>query len=105
VTFFDGRNWAELANNVHDPEKGPTGWTNDKYDYIYSPENQAPPVSGISKPDYELAIQGMNLGSQLKKDENFQEYLKALSCDLATKLSRYYQWTDPGNWIRNHLKG
>jgi RHS repeat-associated protein len=102
VTFFDGWQFAEMANFVHD---NPAQWEN--YDYISSPIYEAPPPSGISKPDFLLAIEGEMLGLKLVSDRNFQKQLESVlgNCYDVTKLPIPYLWTNPGMWIRAHLKG
>jgi RHS repeat-associated protein len=98
VAFFDGRGLAEIGNLIHD---NPGQW--EDYDYLSSPENEAPPSSGISKPDYDLAFQGMDLGDQLRYDYNLMEEFNFWGCD-AKKVHPEWKWTEPGNWIRDHLK-
>jgi RHS repeat-associated protein len=93
TTYFDGGTWANLANFVHDG----FGWEN--YDYISSRENEAPPPSGKSKPDYDLAIQGMLLGSELVKEDILE--VNGDQCDISGSFDNR---TDIGTWIRNHLK-
>ena len=91
--------WAETANFVHD---NPALW--EHYDYISSPPYDAPPPSGISQPDFNLAIQGMDLGELLASDSDFQESLALHHCDINQWPFNLYQMTDPANWIRTHLK-
>ena len=101
VTFFDGRLWAVLANNVHDFPYAVT-----HYDFSGSPEKQAPPPPNVpSQPDRDLAVQGMNLGSKLAADSSYQKLMKIIygNCD-GTMLPIYHGWTDTGDWIRFHLK-
>ena len=89
VTVFDGRAWAELANNVHDREDQLTN-----YDFIYSKPTEPPPLSNVpSHPDRDLAFQGMDLGGELSNDI----LLQSLDCSLPAQ-------TDIGSWIRSHLK-
>ena len=99
VTFFDGRGWAVLGNLWHD--HGP--WDNN---YLTQPENVAPPVSGRSQQDYFLSFQGMDLGTKLAEDERARKFWEGIygNCDVTQLPFIHYQWTDPGNWIRTHLK-
>lgn len=94
VTYFDGSSWANLANLVHD------GSFQEDYDYVYSPENIAPPPSGRSKPDYDLALEGMILGSEFVKNDEFNKYID--ECNRFDFINK--NKVDVGNWIRSHLK-
>jgi hypothetical protein len=92
VTFFDGMDYALIANGYH--ERGKV--TN--YDFVGSLEYEAPPPWNVSsQPDRDLAYQGMALGWNLRNDD----ILQWLGCSTIPG----YSFTDIGSWIRSHLKG
>jgi RHS repeat-associated protein len=95
VTFFDGRGWAELANNIHD------GGNVTTYDFSGSLEGQAPPPPNVSsQPDRNLAFQGMDLGETLRTEYDNQAWS---DCDWPNTTPSFTS-TDLGSWIRSHLK-
>lgn len=96
VSYFDGGNWASIANIAHD------GSGQENYDFISSAENEAPPPSGISKPDYDLGIQGIILGSKLVKEDIWET--KDDNCNSHI-LGSFQNRTNLGSWIRSNLKG
>lgn len=97
VTFFDGRGLAEFANNYHD---NPFSLTN--YDFSGSQEGEAPPPYNVpSRPDRDLAFQGMALAEILRSEYDLQEWYG--DCDM-TWIIPTLTSTNLGSWIRSHLK-
>jgi hypothetical protein len=92
VAFFDGSGWAATGNIVHDSPP----W--DNYNYITSPDDEAPPSRGRSKADYDLGLQGMYLGEDLRMASIIQDITG--DCDPFSEI--YLK--SPGDWIRSHLK-
>jgi hypothetical protein len=97
-TFFDvgGVFWANLGNFIHD-----VPFKHMAYDYVGSPENEAPPMLDgqqvPSQPDYLLAWAGINYGSQLLK--NYELTLLINPC----KNNHVPSGINPGDWIRQNL--
>jgi hypothetical protein len=98
VSFFDGKLYSSVGNIVHEGI-GPY----ESYDYIHSPQDEAPPVSQESQPDYDLATVGSELGTAMFM-EKINYYRLYGGCP---------QWRiphlpplsfNPGLWIRSHLK-
>jgi RHS repeat-associated protein len=98
VAFFDGSAWGGLGNVVHDPPINRPA-----YDYIHSPEDESPPPSGNSKPDYDLGVKGIELGSKMRK-EYLDFYLSFGDCPWFPIPALPPLSFDPGNWIRTNLK-
>ena len=98
ITFFDGGAMGDSANWQHDGNR--VGQQQENYDFSYSDPNKAPPRSGISKPDYDLSLQAIGLGTQLSLEASLQtEFFHG--CEAQWKFVGY---TDIGQWIRSHLK-
>ncbi|MBN1371298.1 MAG: RHS repeat-associated core domain-containing protein, partial [Anaerolineaceae bacterium] len=99
-TFFDvgGLFWANLGNFIHD-----VPFKHMAYDYVHSPENEAPPMldgqQAPSQPDYLLAWAGINYGSKLLKD-----YEWSLILDPCKNNHNLPSTINPGDWIRQNLK-
>jgi RHS repeat-associated protein len=99
VTLFDGKGFAMAANFEHDNPLGLFGYKITDYDFIGSAEDEPPPPWMVpSWPDWDLAGQGIDLGSKLVTDSSMQQ----LGC-LPGIIQ--YQYTDIGSWIRVNLKG
>jgi hypothetical protein len=90
---------GDIANWQHDGNYGTHQQEN--YDFSHSDPNQAPPPSGISKPDYDLSLQAIELGDWLSFESSMQnDFFQG--CEAQWKFVGY---TDIGQWIRVHLKG
>ncbi|CAG0937622.1 hypothetical protein TFLX_06569 [Thermoflexales bacterium] len=97
VRYFDGMGYADFGNWGHDQQEY---W--EDYDFINSPEDEAPPPSGISKPDYDLGNKAIQLGDALAEAGALQDLIYPRYCRADIKLPK--PDFDPAAWIRANLK-
>ena len=96
ITFFDGLVAGNIGNWNHDGN-----YAQQEYYDFNDPghENEAPPPSGISEPDYNLSLQAISLGKQLNWESKARGFY---GCNPT--LVPGFSYTDIGSWIRSHLK-
>jgi RHS repeat-associated protein len=93
IRFFDLPIVGNIGDLLHEGS-----WEN--YNYINSPEDQAPPPSGKSEPDHLLAVKGLELGDRLRAEYALvAPFFFYCPDDRRTKTD-----FDPGEWIRANLK-
>jgi len=93
VTFFDGAGYAIAGNEFHDHVPVT------KYDFINSPEWEAPPHPRQSTvPDRALGYAAIRLGSRLR----FASFIQEQKCSdvLSASLMNF----DVGMWIKSNLR-
>jgi len=95
VAFFEGPAWSLAANLYHD---SPACW--EDYDFIHSPEDEPPPGSGCSFPDFLLGLKGLSFGSALR----FQSLSFAFNGTGCPDTPLPASFVHPGSWIRSNLR-
>lgn len=71
------------------------------YDYFGSPDFEAPPCNGISKPDFVLGFAGINLGARLTEE---YELIKMMNPSGCQEDNRTVTAFDPAAWIKDNLR-
>lgn len=97
VTFYNGKAWANLANETHDNPAGHEPLSRD----LFTP----PPKNGNTSQDFALSLKMMELGYMLSLHYidsmlDFPGQCPPSYVDLPANL----KYLSPGAWIRSNLK-
>ena len=106
LSYMDGSGVAHSANVYHEflenfdnPDERMKS-----FDYINSPEDEAPPRNGKSWPDFWLGIKGIDLGVNLREISEINNIIYHIDCEQSLPTYQYIN-KRPGDWIRSNLKG